>query len=128
MNGAMAKPLKMLLVEDSERDAALLMLYLRRGGYAAEVRRVDTREELRSQLQQGQWDIVVSDFNLPGFDAFAAMADLQASGRSIPFVVLSGEIASNVIDGITAAGSRFVCKYVMREILPIIDEYMRAPE
>ncbi|HYI10173.1 MAG TPA: response regulator [Thermoanaerobaculia bacterium] len=124
----MAKPLRMLLVEDSERDAALLMLYLRRGGYAPEVRRVDTRAELRSELRDGRWDIVVSDFNLPGFDAFAAMADLQASGRSIPFVVLSGELAPNVIETITAAGSRFVYKYVMREIVPIIDEYMRAPE
>ncbi len=126
--GIMGKPLKMLLVEDSERDAALLRLYLRRGGYEADVRRVDTREELRSELRNGQWDIVVSDFNLPGFDAFGAMADLRASGRTIPFVVLSAEIASEVIDGITATGNRYVCKYVMREIVPIIDDYMRAPE
>ena len=122
----MARPLKILLVEDSERDAALLMLYLRRGGYDAEVRRVETRDDLRSQLRDGKWDVVISDFNLPGFDAFAAMQDLRESGRSIPFVVLSAEIASQVIDGITAAGSRYVCKYVMKDIVPIIDEYMAA--
>jgi DNA-binding response OmpR family regulator len=124
----MARPLKVLLVEDSERDAALLKLYLRRGGYDADVHRVETRDDLRAELRSGEWDVVVSDFNLPGFDAFAAMEDLRESGRSIPFVVLSAEIASQVIDGITALGSRYVCKYVMKDILPIIDEYLRAAE
>ena len=124
----MGKPLKVLLVEDSERDAALLALYLRRGGYDAEIQRVETRDDLRSQLRERAWDLVVSDFNLPGFDAFAAMQDLRESGRTLPFIVLSAEIASPVIDGITAAGSRYICKYAMREIIPLIDEYMRAAE
>ena len=121
----MARPLKVLLVEDSERDAALLALYLRRGGYDAEVRRVETRLDLKYQLDTGRWDIVVSDFNLPGFDAFGAMEIVRESGQSLPFVVLSAEIAPSVIDGITAAGSQYVCKYVMRQIVPIIDDYMR---
>jgi DNA-binding response OmpR family regulator len=121
----MARPLKVLLVEDSERDAALLALYLRRGGYDADVRRVETRLDLRHQLETGRWDIVVSDFNLPGFDAFGAMEIVRESGQSVPFVVLSAEIAPSVIDGITAAGSQYVCKYVMRQIVPIIDDYMR---
>jgi phosphoserine phosphatase RsbU/P len=124
----MPKPLRLLLVEDSERDAALLALYLRRGGYDAEIRRVETRDDLREQLRNGKWDIVVSDFNLPGFDAFAAMEDLRDSGKALPFVVLSAEIASPIIDGITAAGSRYVCKYVMKDIVPIIDEHVRAAE
>jgi CheY-like chemotaxis protein len=122
----MAKPLKVLLVEDSERDAALLGLYLRRGGYDPQVTRVESRADLQSQLHLGPWDIVVSDFNLPGFNAFAVIDDLKASGRGIPFVVLSAEIAPSVVEGINAAGSRYVCKYVMREIVPIIDEYLGA--
>jgi DNA-binding response OmpR family regulator len=121
----MAKPLRVLLVEDSERDAALLALYLRRGGYDAELRRVETRLDLRHQLETAQWDIVVSDFNLPGFDAFGAMEIVRESGHSLPFVVLSAEIAPSVIDGINAAGSQYVCKYVMRQIVPIIDDFMR---
>ncbi|MEA2464487.1 MAG: hypothetical protein QOJ98_2234 [Acidobacteriota bacterium] len=121
----MAKPLKLLLVEDSERDEALLKLYLRRGGYDAEVQRVDTRPNLDAQLQAGQWDIVVSDFNLPGFDAFAVRKAVQESGRDIPFVVLSGDFSPAVLEGMAAAGIRYVSKYEIRKLVPIIDDYMR---
>ena len=121
----MTKPLKVLLVEDSERDTALLKLFLRRGGYDADVHRVDTRAELDAQLQAGRWDIVVSDFNLPGFDAFAARKAVQESGRDIPFVVLSGDFSPAVIEAMAAAGIRYLYKSEMREIVPIIDDCVR---
>ena len=121
----MAKPLRVLLVEDSERDAALLNLYLRRGGYEADVHRVDTRAELDAQLRTGKWDVVVSDFNLPGFDAFATMKAVQESGHDIPFVVLSADYSPAVTERLVAAGILHVCKYEIRKILPIIDDYMR---
>lgn len=121
----MAKPLRVLLVEDSERDAALLKLYLRRGGYDADVHRVETRVELQARLQAGPWDIVVSDFNLPGFDAFAAMKEVKESGRDIPFVVLSGDFSPTAIEAITAAGIRYVYKDDMPGVIAVIDQSVR---
>jgi CheY-like chemotaxis protein len=121
----MAKPLKVLLVEDSERDTALLKLCLRRGGYDADVHRVDTRTELDAQLQAGRWDIVVSDFNLPGFDAFDTRKAVQESGRDIPFIVVSGDFSPAVLETMAAAGIRYLYKSAMREIVPIIDEYLQ---
>jgi CheY-like chemotaxis protein len=120
-----AKPLRVLLVEDSERDAALFKLYLRRGGYDADVHRVETRAELAAQLQAGPWDIVVSDFNLPGFNAFAARDVLLESGLDLPFVVLSADFSPTMTEQITAAGIRYVCKYEMRKVVAVIDETMR---
>ena len=121
----MAKPLRVLLVEDSERDAALLKLYLRRGGYDPDVHQVDTRAQLAAQLQASPWDVVVSDFNLPGFDAFAVRNMLQESGHDLPFVVLSADFSPTMTEQMAAAGIRYVCKYEIRNILPIIDDYMR---
>jgi CheY-like chemotaxis protein len=121
----MARPLRVLLVEDSERDEALLKLYLRRGGYDAALHRVDTLAELNAQLRAGEWDVVVSDFNLPGFDAFAARKAVQESGREIPFVVLSGDYTPALSQALDAAGIRYIAKYEMRNLLPIIDDYMR---
>ena len=121
----MAKPLRVLLVEDSDRDAALLRLSLRRGGYDADVHQVDTRAALAAQLQAGPWDVVVSDFNLPGFDAFAVRDAMQESGRDLPFIVLSGDFSPAMIEQLTAAGIRYVGKYEIRNIVPIIDDYMR---
>jgi len=123
----MAKSLRVLLVEDSERDAALLNLYLRRAGYEATVQRVDTKVEMRNLLKSADWDVVISDYNLPGFNAHAALKVLQESGRRAPFIVLSGEIAKQVIDGIMQAGaSQYVCKYEMKQIVPAIERAMQA--
>lgn len=121
----MAKPLRVLLVEDSERDAALFKLYLRRGGYDADVHRVETRAELAAQLQAGPWDIVVSDFNLPGFDAFAARDVLLESGHDLPFIVLSADFSPTMTERLAADGIRYVCKYEMRKVVEVIDETVR---
>lgn len=121
----MTKPLKVLLVEDSERDTALLKLTLRRAGYTADVYRVETRADLGAQLQDAPWDIVISDFNLPGFDAFAARKIVQESGRDIPFIVLSGDFSPDVMEAMVAAGIRYVGKYEIGKLVPIIDECMR---
>src|SRR3712207_4127771 len=100
----MAAPLEVLLIEDSERDTALIKLYLRRGGYDANVHRVETREELVAQLQASSWDVVISDFNLPGFDAFAARRIVQESGRELPFIVLSGDVSPTAMQAMVAEG------------------------
>ena len=121
------KPLRILLVEDSERDAALVLLYLRRAGYEPTLKRVDTRIEMKVKLQSSDWDIVISDFNLPGFNAYAALEVLQQSGKKIPVIVLSGEINQAIIDGVTKAGANeYLCKYEMRQIVPAIERALQS--
>src|SRR6266540_3321249 len=123
----MPKPLRVLLVEDSERDAALIMLYLRRGGYEPAMHRVDTRFEMKAKLESSEWDVIISDFNLPGFNAYASLQVLQESGRRIPFIVLSGEISQEIIDGVTKAGAdAYLAKYEMRQIVPAIERVLQA--
>ena len=89
------RPLRLLLVEDSERDAAHVMLALRRGGWAPDMLRVETREEMAEALESGQWDAIVSDYELPRFSAPDALALLRASGRDIPFIVVTGAIGED---------------------------------
>lgn len=123
----MAKPLRVLLVEDSERDAALLNLYLRRGGYEPTVRRVQSQLDMKVQLDGADWDLVITDFNLPGFDAFTVLKTLQESGKQLPVIVLSGEIAQKIIDGVIQAGaSTYLCKYEMGQIVPTIERTLQA--
>ena len=123
----MAKPVRILLVEDSERDAALLTLYLRRGGYEPTVERVESAHSMKVKLESADWDVVVSDFNLPGFNAYAALKLLQESGRKLPFIVVSGEINEAIIEGVTKAGATaYLAKYEMRQIVPAIDRVMQG--
>src|SRR5688572_30981973 len=95
MDGTVARPLRLLLVEDSERDAAHVLLALRRGGWAPDARRVETPEEMAEALQNGHWDAIVSDYELPRFSAPDALALLRASGRDIPFIVVTGAMGED---------------------------------
>ena len=123
----MSKPLRVLLIEDSERDAALLQLYLRRNGYQATLDRVETGPEMRAQLDSADWDVVISDVNLPRFSAQDALKMLHESGRRIPFIVLSGEINEKVVQGMIEAGvSQYVFKSQMIRVVAAIDELMQA--
>lgn len=123
----MSKPVRVLLVEDSERDAALLMLYLRRGGFEPTLHRVETGPEMKAELARTDWDVVISDFNLPRFNAQAALTTLHESGRRVPFIVLSGGMADDVVGQIIKAGaSHFILKHQMAQIVPVIERAMRA--
>lgn len=84
--------LRVLIIEDSESDAGLAVRELRRAGFAVDHRRVETAAALRQALQEETWDLVVSDYMLPQFDAPAAMRVFRDSGLDIPFIVVSGTI------------------------------------
>lgn len=88
-------PLKVLLVEDSDSDAGLVMRALRRGGYDPTLHRVETASEMAAALGISDWDVVISDYNLPEFDAPSALSVLQAAKRDIPFIVVSGNIGED---------------------------------
>lgn len=118
----MSKTVRILLIEDSERDAALLLLYLRRGGYTPTVQRVETAADMKSHLEAAEWDVVISDFNLPGFNARAALEVLKEKGRDIPFIVLSGGTGDDTMNHIKKAGAAdFLLKAQMAKIVSAIE-------
>jgi diguanylate cyclase (GGDEF)-like protein len=90
-----ARPLRLLLIEDSERDAAHVALSLRRGGWAPEILRIETGAEMTAALRDATWDAIVSDYQLPRFSAPDALALLRETGLDIPFIVVSGAIGED---------------------------------
>src|SRR5947209_7232759 len=88
----MARPLRVLLVEDSPDDAELTLLELRRGGFDPSSQRVQTAEAMRAALAQGPWDVILWDYTLPGFDPMSALALLRQASADLPFLVVSGTI------------------------------------
>ncbi len=107
-------PLHVLIIEDSEIDAELILLHLKRAGYAVTHVRVETAAALQVALAQKPWDILISDYNLPGFSAPEALALLQASGQDIPFIVASGTITEEVALDLMRAGAT---DYLMKDRL-----------
>src|SRR4051794_27361393 len=101
----MSVPLRVLLVEDSEDDCALLLRALRRGGYEPEYTRVDTAEAMRTALTAAPWDVVISDHRMPQFSAPAALTLLQESGLELPFLIVSGTIGEEIAVEAMRAGA-----------------------
>src|SRR5260370_34678129 len=86
----MSVPLQVLLIEDSEDDAALLLLELRRGGYDTTHERVDTPAALSAALDTQKWDIVISDHSMPYFSGGEALQLLRQRESEVPFIFVSG--------------------------------------
>ena len=86
----MAKPLRVLLVEDSEDDAELLLLELRRGGYEPAAERVDTAVAVRGALEGREWDIVISDYAMPNFNGLEALKRMKEKRPELQVILLTG--------------------------------------
>ena len=110
----MDRPLRVLIVEDSETDCRLLIRALRRGGYAPEFERVDNAEEMAAALRSKTWDIVISDHSMPGFSAPAALEVLKKTSLDLPFIIVSGSIGEEAAVGAMKAGAH---DYVMKDNL-----------
>jgi signal transduction histidine kinase len=122
----MPKKLQVLIVEDDERDAALLIRELRRGGYEPIVQRVDTREDLRTALEKNSWDIVLSDYSMPRFSAPEALAVVRENGHELPFIIVSGTIGEEVaVEAMRAGAHDFMAKGTLARLLPAIEREMR---
>ncbi len=125
----MTKPLRLLLVEDSERDAAHVMLSLRREGWVPEVRRVETGEEMVSALREGTWDAIVSDYHLPRFSAPDALQLLRDTGLDIPFIVVSGAIGEDTAVRLMRLGATdYLLKDRMKRLTAAIEREMNQAE
>ena len=111
----MDAPLKVLLVEDSEDDALLLLRELRRGGYEPLCERVDTAAAMEAALEEWAWDIVISDHSMPAFSSSAALELLRAKGFvDMPFIIVSGQIGEDVAVAAMKAGAH---DYIMKDNL-----------
>ena len=111
----MGVPLKILLVEDSEDDALLLLRELRRGGYEPAWKRVDTAEAMEAALDERGWDLVVSDHYMPAFSSVAALDLLRRKGFvDLPFIIVSGQIGEDAAVAAMKAGAH---DYLMKDNL-----------
>ncbi|CAM3835447.1 hybrid sensor histidine kinase/response regulator [Corallococcus soli] len=99
-------PFRLLLVEDSANDAALVTAELVQAGYQPTTRRVESLESLRGALASDAWDLVLCDYRLPRFSALDVLAVLQEVGRDVPLIVLSSLLSEEQAVTLMKAGAR----------------------
>jgi len=125
----MSTPLKILVVEDSEDDLFLLLHELRKSGLEPEYISVCTPQTMSSALAERDWDVITSDYNMPGFSALAALDILQSSGLDLPFIVVSGKIGEDQAVAAMKAGAHdYVMKQNLSRLAPAIERELREAE
>jgi len=97
--------LRILLVEDSEDDAELVMRFARQNREKPDFHRVDSESLMRDALQKGPWDLVLSDYSLPSFSGLKAIQVLRDTGARIPLIIVSGTIGEDTAVGAIKAGA-----------------------
>lgn len=111
-------PLRVLHLEDSELDHELTLAHLKRGGLQAEALRVESEAGYRAALTQ-PWDVVLSDYNLPGFSGLRALEILRESRLMLPFILVSGEIGEQVaVQAMLNGASDYLLKANLARLVP----------
>jgi PAS domain S-box-containing protein len=118
--------LRVLHIEDSPDDAELVGLVLRRADLGAVVEKVETLEEARQALSTQRWDLVLSDFNLPGFDAWHVLELLEQISPHLPCIVVSGAVGEETAVKLLHEGAvDFVNKGSLGRLVPAIGRALR---
>lgn len=116
----MPTPLRLLLIEDSEDDALLMLRELRRGGFAPESLRAQTESEVRQAIKR-PWDLVVSDYNLRGFTGLEALPIIHEADPHLPVIIVSGTRGEEFVVEAMRAGARdFVTKDSLYRLSPAV--------
>ncbi len=113
----MGETLKVLIIEDEPVDAELIEVELQKAGLEAQCTRVESAAALEEALESDTWDIIISDYNLPGFDGLSALEIVKNTGMDIPFIIVSGTVGEEIaVEAVVAGAQDYVMKDNLRRV------------
>ncbi len=122
------RPLRALVVEDSEDDYQLLVALLSSAGYQVSSQRVEDAPGMRAALENS-WDIVISDHRMPRFSSMAALDLLKDTLVEVPFLIVSATIGEEAaVEALHAGASDYVLKDNLHRLVPAVDRALSAAE
>ena len=122
------RELRVLHLEDSELDHELMRAHLARGGVRVQLSRIDSEAAFLSALDR-DWDAILSDYNLPGFSGLVALDLLKASGRDVPFILVSGEIGEDTaVEAMRNGASDYLLKNNLSRLVPALLHAVEATD
>jgi len=125
----MLKPLRVLIVEDSESDTLLIASMLQRGGYDVRFERVQTSQAMRAALTTQSWDLIVSDYSMPHFGGCEALEICKELALETPFISVSGSVGEGAAIAMLKAGAHdFLLKKQLERLPGAVARELRAAE
>ena len=126
---SLERPLRVLLVEDCETDALLLLRALQRAGFEPAHKRVDSAREMDLALEGEEWDLILADHAMPQFSAPEALELLQKHDLDLPFIIVSGHIEEETAVRAMMAGAHdYVMKDRLARLAPAVERELREAE
>jgi diguanylate cyclase (GGDEF)-like protein len=121
----MGIPIRALIIEDSEEDAALIVRELQRGGYDPAIERVDTPVGMVTALNKQTWDIIFADCTMPHFSGMDALARVRERELDMPFIFVSGTMGEETaVEAMKAGAQDYVMKSNLSRLLPIVERQL----
>ncbi len=121
--------LRVLLIEDNEDHAFLVMHELKKGGYTTDLLRLDTLQSVREAFDTKEWDVVLCDYSLPGFTGLDVLQEFNKRGLDIPFIIISGEIGEDTAVSLMKSGAHdYIFKGNLKPLIPVIQREIRESE
>jgi PAS domain S-box-containing protein len=125
----MNRNLRVLHVEDSERDAELLTRHLSLAGYDLVSERVETAEAMKAALEAQEWNVILCDYSMPQFNALRALALAKEMEVDIPFIIISGTIGEPVaVEAMRSGAHDYLMKDNLIRLAPIIERELHEAE
>jgi len=115
------RKIRLLLIEDDETDALLVIRQLKKDGFEVDHVRVKTRPDMEAELDKGGWDIVISDYAMPGFSGQEALKIFKSRNLDIPFILVSGTVGEDLAVSIMKGGANdYMMKSALNRLGPAI--------
>lgn len=122
-------PLRVIVVEDSEDDAALVIRDLRRGGFDPIYERVETVEALNRALTEQSWDLILSDYSMPHFSGIEALRVVREMAIDVPFIFVSGTIDEDTaVNAMKAGAHDYMMKGNKKRLIPAVRRELAEAE
>ena len=121
--------MRVLIVEDSEADAELIVRELRRGGYEPLHKRVETSADVMAALESQPWDLVIADYSLPQFNGLAALELLKKKEIDLPFLLVSANVSeAAAVAAMRAGAADYLRKDDLARLVPVIGRELTEAE
>jgi PAS domain S-box-containing protein len=125
----MAVQLRVLVVEDSETDTLLMLRALRQAGFEPVSERVASAADMSARLEAHPWDLILCDYALPRFSGADALTLYKATGKDIPFIVVSGALGEErAVEMMKTGAHDYVLKNNLARLPEAVKRELRAAE